>query len=74
MEPYPRCATCKHWEQYRNKQTFVWGWETDARDYGGCDAIPNNEERIQQNGDLDWSSIHAVTRNDFGCVLHEPKE
>lgn len=74
MMDYPRCATCKWWEQYRDHQTFVWGWNTDARDYGGCRAIPDSETLIQNSGDADSSTIYAVTHKDFGCVLWEAKE
>lgn len=63
------------WDEYTN--------HTEVPDYRACTAIPN-VERSSQKADIPtepavvvdccdyWSQI--LTKRDFGCILHQPKE
>lgn len=66
---YPRCATCKHWDE-----------DTDAYDgprHGICLRV-TAADKESWGGDpivhYSGGEYHFTTREDFGCVLHEPRE
>jgi hypothetical protein len=78
MSDMPRCATCQHWDRE------IAG-EDPEDEWGECALLENpydtrhNEVRVG-NASLafrlegGWADcVFVGTREDFGCVLHEPR-
>ncbi len=65
MDSYPRCATCRHWEEPPPYEPVsLSGW---------CKALTEQDD--MDNGLIVTSSDYSIyTSAEFGCVLHEPKE
>jgi len=70
MEPYPRCATCKHYKT--DPFPFKGG---DPHGYGTCTRITQELRTawVDTDGEHD-EPLRLDVENTFGCVLHEPKE
>ena len=68
-----RCATCKHWKTKNGVQGTCQAIDDEA---GACDSGRQVQlgvkAQIQSADDMTLSRL--VTLDDFGCVLHEPKE
>jgi hypothetical protein len=73
------CATCKHWEEAewynpRNKEGFE-RFKECALANGSNGRGETREEmanRLFWAADPDSGYGELMTRDDFGCVLHEP--
>lgn len=61
----PRCATCRHWGRGSTVVVDRAAWGSETWDVCGESSA---------GGPFDGMMLFPVTRSDFGCVLHEPRE
>jgi len=65
-----RCKTCKYWNQ-----TSDWKYDGAIND-GQCSEL-NGSDKVVIELHTGWDGGYVdyiETTEDFGCVLHEPKE
>lgn len=71
---YPRCKTCKHWNQFPTRHGFR-GCNNEHihPGYHDINSLSPTEALNGCVSDSDEGAYPLVTGPEFGCVLHEEK-